>query len=484
MNYQVEMTEAPLARKWPGDQLLRRLRRSPAESRLEPHDAVRAASAESAQIDGSEAPKTPSKHPRFRKYGKRGLLVVAVLLIPVIYSYGRALAGPGNDSLQARSVEWAREHHLGGVVDRVEKYWYDHHQAKVGGAPSQAAAQLTISTGVPSPAAAPVSAATHPVSTVGVAAAPASTPAGALPVTPASSSPVASTASAPAAVTQPVTPANPPAALVSPSPNPVAQEGQWKGIGAAIDGHYGAYATLIRPDDVHTSVLDAVVWIDPAQLSFRQYPGQKIPGGPWDRPDYVEPARQPDLLAAFEGGFRLGDSRGGMFLGGRTLAPLKAGGATLTIDKNGVPNIGEWGRDFTSTDTLDSARQNLTLIVDNGAIEPQLATDPNHSWGFTGPANHDAVWRSGAGVTADGAFVWVGGNGLTIVTLAETLVRAGAVRGMQLDINHEWVQFNTYAADQSGTVHGSLLLNAMQHSGDRYLTEDTRDFFAVFRRPR
>src|SRR5258706_11188871 len=66
---------------------------------------------------------------------KRVGLVLAVLMIPVGYSYVNALVGPGTDSFQARTVEWARDHYLSSVVDRVEQYWYAHHQAKVGGAP-------------------------------------------------------------------------------------------------------------------------------------------------------------------------------------------------------------------------------------------------------------------------------------------------------------------------------------------------------------
>jgi hypothetical protein len=255
-----------------------------------------------------------------------------------------------------------------------------------------------------------------------------------------------------------------------------------EGVGPQVGSKFGVYATLIRPDDVHTSVLDAVVWINPKIVSLRQYPGSRLPGAPWDRPDFVEPQRQASLVAAFSGGFRLNDSRDGMFLGGSQLQPLRAGGATLVVDRDGVPNVGMWDRDFTTTHGLDSARQNLTLIVDGGAPASNLATDANRTWGFTGPRNHDAVWRSGAGVTADGALVWVGGSGLSIVTLADTLVRAGAVRGMQLDINQEWVQFNTYAPHAGGYVHGRRLLTGMRHSDNRYLSEDTRDFLAVFTR--
>jgi hypothetical protein len=250
-------------------------------------------------------------------------------------------------------------------------------------------------------------------------------------------------------------------------------------MGPLFDGQARAYVTAIRPDNVYTSSMDAVVNFDPKYYSFRAYPGTKIPK-PWDRPDYVEPERQPSLIAAFSGGFRLRDSGGGMILGGAEIKPMKDGVATMWIDSNGVPNVGMWGRDVSATSDIDSARQNLTLIVDNGVANPALLTDTNRTWGFTGPKNKSAVWRSGAGITADGHLVWVGGPGLTIESLAQTLVRAGAIRGMQLEINHEWVQLNTYSTDAAGRTTGTRLLPGMRHTGNRWLTEDTRDFVAVF----
>ena len=114
---------------------------------------------------------------------------------------------------------------------------------------------------------------------------------------------------------------------------------------------------------------------------------------------------------------------------------MKNGIATMSIDKNGVPNIGVWGRDIVATSALDSARQNLDPIVDNGVANPDLLTDPNRKWGFTGPKNKTAVWRSGVGITADHHLIWVGGPGLTIDALAHTLIRAGAIRGMELWLN-------------------------------------------------
>ena len=263
----------------------------------------------------------------------------------------------------------------------------------------------------------------------------------------------------------------------------MAGEGTWTPIGPLVGGAAGVYATEIRPDAVHTSYLDAVVWFDPRRVLFRQFPGTFFSGGPSDRPPYVPAREQASLIAAFEGGFRPGDSRGGLEIEQQSLAPLRQGAATLAIKADGTADVGILGRDFQASDGYDSFRQNLSLIVDNGAPVSQLATDPNRTWGFTGPTNKEFVWRSGVGVTASGALVWVGGPALSIEDLADTLVRAGAIRGMQLDINQDWVQFNTYAAGAAGQVHGSKLLAGMRHTGDRYLSTDSRDFIAVFARP-
>jgi hypothetical protein len=398
---------------------------------------------------------------RRRTLRRFALRIGLVVMVPVVWSYGRALTGPGSDSLQARSVEWGRENHLGPVVDRVERWWFAHHQAPVGGVPKASAGPLVIPESNTGPAGA------APPSTVGTSSTAGSGP-----------SATAGTATGPTSAHH----LEGPTPLVTPADAPVPNEGQWTPFGPTVGGVQGAYVTSIRPDAVHTSVLDAVVWIDPTVLSLRQYPGLKIPGGPWDRPAYVEPTRQASLVAAFEGGFRLADSHGGMILGHRTLQALTVGSATIAIDDNGMPNIGAWGTDITESATLDSARQNLAPIVVDGAPAPDLSTDPNRKWGFTGPANHSAVWRSGAGIRPDGSLVWVGGTGLTVQSLAETLVRAGAIRGMQLDINQEWVQMNTYSAGTDGRVHGRRLLAGMEHTDDRWLSEDTRDFIAVFAR--
>ena len=56
------------------------------------------------------------------------------------------------------------------------------------------------------------------------------------------------------------------------------------------------------------------------------------------------------------------------------------------------------------------------------------------------------MWRSGLGVTASGALVYVTGPFLEITQLAALLVRAGCVRAMTLDMNPDWTVMATLQA--------------------------------------
>ena len=84
----------------------------------------------------------------------------------------------------------------------------------------------------------------------------------------------------------------------------------------------------------------------------------------------------------------------------------------------------EDGTAFTIGATLRMVTQ---TDVDNGQVVPAAYNSSATQWGAT-LGGADYVWRSGLGVTANGALVYVGGPGLNIVDLANILVRAGAVR--------------------------------------------------------
>ena len=347
-------------------------------------------------------------------------------------SLGEALRTPGTDTAPQRLVEWARDHELGPMIDAAERRYYAATEPDEGGVPTTED-QLT-----------------------------------ALVADPATTGAVTSGERPPADLSSPVIPA-------------LDGEGRWTPFGPLVGGRHVAWTTSLRPDAKHTSALVRIVWMERDAFRFEQHPGDKLEK-PWARPNFVAPEEQSTLVAAFSDGFRLSGSKGGFYLLGKEKRKLRAEAASLVVDLHGRPGVGLVPRDYALAD-LESVRQNLDLIVDDGAVDPRLVKEPNAQWGYTGPDNKTATWRSGAGVRADGSFLYVAGPALSITTLAETLVKAGAVRGMQLEINREWITFSSYTADDSGKIKARKLDARMVHPADRYLTEDTRDFMAVLRRP-
>jgi len=241
----------------------------------------------------------------------------------------------------------------------------------------------------------------------------------------------------------------------------------------------------MRPDPVHTSLVTGVARMDTSKVKAVMYQGDQEPGkGPWANQAPLPVDQRGQLVAAFNSGFRLEHSKGGYFAEGRTVRDLVDGGASLVIKNDGRTYIGMWGRDYTMAPDVVAVRQNLSLIVDNGAPADGLEHDVLNQWGFT-VKNELLVWRSGVGMTADGALLYAAGPGLSVKSLADVLVAAGAVRAMEMDINPDWTNFFVYdAADAAKPqdVTSTKLLPSMQPAADRYFKPSSRDFIAVYLR--
>jgi hypothetical protein len=115
--------------------------------------------------------------------------------------------------------------------------------------------------------------------------------------------------------------------------------------------------------------------------------------------------------------------------------------------------------------------------VDAGAPVP-TAGNPS-AWG--GSVAGIATARNGVGVDANGALI-VAQARVTPQGLAEALVAAGAVRGMQLDINPDWVSFAIYEANPDGSVSGTRVMGT-GGPGSLWFAPYSRDFFAVLIKP-
>jgi Phosphodiester glycosidase len=398
------------------------------------------------QREREQAASKPAPKPmrsRRSRWIRRGIVIVVVLLlIPVAVSYVHALQRPGSDSASVKTVEWIRDHGGNGIVNTVERWWYTNNPPPVGGKPDAIALQGTIgeSPTKPKPNAPP---STYPQ-------------------------------------IQRLTP--PTARVATPAAQVEPNEGIWQPTGRLVLGQPAIYTTYVRPDAVHTSFYTGLMWLDTKLLRANYVVGLEQPGGgpnPWA--SQIPPAQQQIAIAAFNSGFKMDQARGGAYLDGDTIVPLRDGSASFVITQDGTANVGVWGRDFAMTPDIQAVRQNLELIVDNGQLNPQLQENDTNAFGAT-LGNNVYVWRSGVGVTADGALVYAGGPAMSITALARTLQAAGAVRAMELDINTDWVSAFTYVPSDptafNSPIVGTKLLQTMTHDGSQYLQQSSRDFFA------
>ncbi|HEV3361818.1 MAG TPA: phosphodiester glycosidase family protein [Pseudonocardiaceae bacterium] len=371
------------------------------------------------------------------KWTRRAVLAaLLVFLIVVGWSIGGALTAPGTDSTAARLAEWGRDHGLGGMVTWLETQQYDHNQPKAGGVPQggiqQAQGAETTVAPAPNGPAAP------------------------------------QTLPAPAAI--------PPVAGGA----PLANEGQWQTV-VTVKGAAAVRVAQMRVDSTHTSFVAGVMWMDPNLVRGQLQPGFTDPGGTWQASDEIAKADRSSVAAVFNAGFRLNASKGGYYSEGKTVVPLQTGAASLVIDKNGVANVGSWNNEVKMTSDVASVRQNLVMLVDNGQVNPTCSSGGS-VWGAT-LGNNAFIDRSAFGVTADGAEIYVGGPALSVCTLGKIMQAAGVVRGMELDINPDWISGAYFHDQPSGDPQGFRLYPQQKLPPTKYFQPSSRDWFGWYARP-
>lgn len=370
------------------------------------------------------------------------------------WSVTGALTSPGTDTVQARLAEWGRDHGLGGVVSTLEKWQYDLNPPSKGGTVDARQFGDLGPTSAPAPAAAgkPSKPGTAPGKTGG-----------------------APSSAADIIAMQHRLPA-PPGLTLEPN------EGMFQVAVQTPDGLPVVQVARVRPDNEYTDVAADVVWVDQKHTRYVLHPGHEgdLNKAVTTVPNQIDRDARPGLIALFNGGFKISESHGGYYDHGTTAAPLVDGAASEVIFKDGHMAVGMWGRDYSlqKNPEIVSVRQNLRLMVDGGQIAPYI--DEPSNWGRSDHGSA-AVWRSGVGVTAGGDIVWVGGNKLTAPSLARLLKDAGAVRGMQLDINLRWADFQ-YFPGRDGNPDSSKLYEDFLQGPNKFFVNSTKDFMAVYLR--
>lgn len=352
------------------------------------------------------------------------ITVPSLFLIVVLWSISNSLLAPGTDPVSARLAEWGRDHYLSGLVSALENVQYSLDKPKIGGTLDLNATKL-LAQGV-----------------------------------------------APKAKTLPtiVTPALP-------------GEGDLKTV-FKVNGKPAIQVGYLRPDTKHTSYLAGIAIMNSSLLRFVQHPGFLEPGhlSLLTQGDVLKGQDLSGLVATFNSAFKVKDSLGGYYQDKTMIKPLVRGKASLVIYDDGHLNIGAWGSDLSMNSHVVSVRQNLSMLIDNGVVTPNLNKSVLSKWGWT-VKNAYFVWRSGIGVDAQGNVIYVAGNSLSIQSLADLLSKAGAIRAMELDINQEWISYMWYPPSSSGNVATAIQpikLVSFTRPARRYLSPSSRDFFAVY----
>jgi hypothetical protein len=379
--------------------------------------------------------RTPLRH---RRWAQVTAAVLAAFLITVSWSVGHALTAPGGGNLSTRLAEWARDHSLGPVVTFGE--WLTYQPPKVGGKPS-----FSLSGG-------------------GLAAAKERT------------RKLRGRQAALAALYAPPLPLKSLAGTALPG------EGQWRVLGT-VGGRPAVFGTYLRASPKYSSYVAGIAELNQRLVKFQLRPGSEDPGGSnWNALPYIPPGTRGGLLATFNGGFKINASDGGFYLNGQRVGTLTNGVASEVYYRDGHMTIGVWGQNVRMTPDVVAVRQNLHLIVIHGQVPSTVDSNVESSWGATLGGGYN-VWRSGIGETRSGRIVFAYGPALDVREIAQLLQRAGAVSGMQLDINPEWMSFQYYEPKYHPNDPTPFnLLPTEQAPADRYYSINGRDFTTVYAR--
>jgi hypothetical protein len=382
--------------------------------------------------------------PRSRPAGRRvtrvrriAAIAALICLVPALVSYVVALSQRSDSTIGIRTVEWLRGNGARGLVDRVENLYYSLTAPSKGGPPLKA---------LP-------------------------TQSGAVALTPAQIPQIRFHLPQ-------VRHYRPPniAPVIHPA---LPGEGAWHSTFAGGGSHPPVLITSFRPEPDYPHLVAGVAWIDHTRTSVVLYPGISEPAVtmPSRGPGEVPPTSRSSLVATFNSAFKLQDSGGGFAYNGHTYAPMRPNTATILRYLSGRVDVISWHGGHDVPANVVYARQNLPLIVNAGRPNPNLSDGPE--WGAT-LGNAIMVWRSAVGVDRHGNLIYAAANDQTVSSLAAIMIRAGAVRAMELDINTYWTSFITYR-DASARGPANLLAD-MDRAPTRYLTPDDRDFFAVYLR--
>jgi hypothetical protein len=251
------------------------------------------------------------------------------------------------------------------------------------------------------------------------------------------------------------------------------------------------YKTLLHPDKGRSWAEVFVVAIDVKQVELFPVAGTQEPQPDSDeakkyvREGKIPVASQPQLMAAFNGGFMTEHGGYGMKVDGVTIAKPKARACTIAAYQDGSLRIGSWPALASGEADMLWFRQTPECMWESDKLHAGLQAGAGlKKWGST-VDGETVIRRSGIGLNAERSVLFVAiTNHTSARVLADGLHHAGATDVAQLDVNWSYPKFVTFEPIGHTTVlHPVPLAPGFEYSDDEYLRKkEKRDFFYLIRK--
>jgi hypothetical protein len=259
-------------------------------------------------------------------------------------------------------------------------------------------------------------------------------------------------------------------------------DGQWS---AVPDMPPSLARTLVHSDPARPYSALAVVALDLRRVELRMQAGTQEPISEAlphaKRTGLVDRSDLPNLLAAWDGGFKTMHGHFGMMTDGVTLLPPLPGSCTLGLYPNDVIRLGTWTKLASTRNEMLGFRQTPPCLVENGAVNPAVDAAHGIEWGAA-VDGATIIRRSAVGIDAEGKTLFVAlGESVSTRALADGMKACGAAAAAQMDVNYAYVRFLLYGdpnVRHGATPRAAPLIPHLLFSPEEYVLEPSpRDFF-------
>jgi hypothetical protein len=262
------------------------------------------------------------------------------------------------------------------------------------------------------------------------------------------------------------------------------EDGIWQPVTLRTGDSSSIYRTIVHPDPERAYAELFVFALDLSKLRVHAAAGSIEPKSEAtlagvERDGVVPEADRAELVAAFNGGFKVEHGRFGMMVGGAELVAPRPKSCTFAEMSDGSLRIATWSTISGEPSGFGWWRQTPGCMLEDGALHPGLRVADSKNWGAT-LEGKTVIRRSAVGLGADRKTLFVGiSNSTTARALADGMQRAGATTVAQLDVNHSFPRFLLYKNDAKGLVAQGAVKGLLYERNEYLGRASTRDFFYV-----